>query len=117
MNKLANTYLDAVASLMAIHFSHPGQEDWPLIVANLADAVRELNEDPVESELNALASGGSATTEDDPVPKSLTLSDLKRQVENAIAWQKEMPNIFLWGTPPPEGVLWLFGDFEIRRRK
>ena len=29
--------------------------------------------------------------------KPLTLEDLKRQVENAIAWQKEMPNIFSVG--------------------
>jgi hypothetical protein len=120
MNKLANTYLDAVDSLMAIHFSHPGQEDWPLIVANLADAVRELNQSGL-SESPPHCFRHDWTPEEleqrEKLLKPLTLEDLKRQVENAIAWQKEMPNIFLWGTPPPEGVLWLFGDFEIRRRK
>ena len=50
-------------------------------VANLADAARALNEDPVEAELNALASGGSATTEDDPMKTCETCKYWKPQEE------------------------------------
>jgi len=84
MNKLANTYLDAVASLMAIHFSHPGQEDWPLIVANLADAVRELNQSGL-SESPPHCFRHDWTPEEleqrEKLLKPLTLEDLKRQVD------------------------------------
>ena len=99
MNKLANTYLDAVASLMAIHFSHPGQEDWPLIVANLADAVRTL------------ATSLSPEDAADKNPNLLTLADLKNQVD--IWFSKN----YEWSAPFPNDFVLMVDDFEIRRRK
>src|ERR1035437_6435328 len=105
MNKLANTYLDAVNSLLKIHLTCPRPDDWHMIVSNLYDAVLALTQDislketphvfrhdwtpeelaqqekmmaDVESELQALDAGPSATTEDDPL---LTLDHLKQQVD------------------------------------
>jgi hypothetical protein len=45
MNKLANTYLKAVDSLLAIHLKNPHPGHLPIIIANLADAVRALNQE------------------------------------------------------------------------
>ena len=121
MNKLANTYLDAVDSLMAIHFSHPGQEDWPLIVANLADAVRELNQSGL-SESPPHCFRHDWTPEEleqrEKLLKPLTLHDLKRQVDGAVSdMDSFMKQVGITGVIPEKDFLWSIGDFEIRRRK
>jgi hypothetical protein len=46
MNKLANTYLDSVDSLLSIHQAYPGEDDFYRILCDLSSAMRALNEDP-----------------------------------------------------------------------
>jgi len=93
MNKLTNTYLDAVDSLLAIHLKNPHPEHWHQIISHLSSAVRELNEEP---DGKTLMSDG----------KRLSFRDLKRTVDAQVASEvvaSDFP--------------WCIGDFEIRRRK
>ena len=117
MNKLANTYLDSVFSLLDIHDHHPIPGDWARVVADLACAVRAINTQPSENDPtifrhdftpDELAQGEKLT-------KPLTLADLKRQVDECSNW---------WGRSLKIGMndlskqqIWVIGDFEIRRRK
>jgi hypothetical protein len=75
----------------------------------------------VEAELSAMDPGPSATTEDGPVPrKTLSLRYLKMQVDAAMEAHRYGVLAFRDCGPdwnPETGLLWLIGDFEIRRRK
>lgn len=80
MNKLANTYLDAVDSLLALHLKYPKPDDWIMVMSNLADAVRAMNQ------------------EDSKPIKPLTLDDVKRLV----AELKQMESRILFRIGPFE---------------
>jgi hypothetical protein len=111
-NKLTNTYLDAVDSLLIIHHKYPMPGDCCMIMANLADAVRALNEEHSQTDLRSFRHDW--TPEDlaqmEKPAKSLTLDDLKKQVD--LEWRKTPPQMTIG-----ENTSWLIGDFEIRRRK
>ena len=105
MNKLVNTYLDAVDSGIAIHKKFPRPDDFDRIVGDLAIAVRALNQescDKITDFAILLNQKGIPNT------KPLSLYDLKQQVDMALCIAK----------PPEVGdFIWTTQDFEIRRRK
>jgi hypothetical protein len=121
MNKLANTYLDAVDSLLAFHLEHvqePILDDWTMIVSNLAAAVREINQEdktprypnysPCELNPEELAQRESLFSKSKP----LTLYDLRRQVDEEILLRLAVPTSDAIPVCP-----FTIGDFEIRRWK
>lgn len=103
MNKLTNTYLNAVDSLLAIHIKRPmTPEDWHMITSNLVDAVRALNQSVKE------------VPQPEKLPcKPLNLDDLKNAVDSMIGWNPKPDMNPL--TEPDQ--FWVIGDFEISRRK
>lgn len=122
-NKLANTYLDAVDSLLDIYLRSTAYgvkrpDDLFMIVSNLAEAVRAL-QNTVSSAPYFTGEGSERAlrfpfTDETPQrenpAKSLTLDDLKKQVDLECT---KTPHQMTMG----ENTSWLIGDFEIGRRK
>ena len=121
MNKLANTFLDAADSLMAIHFAHPGQEDWPLMISYLIEAMRALDQEQPVSGPRVFRHDFTPEelAQQEKLLKPLTLNDLKQQVDAAFESNFVHQGFRDCGPDwnPETGLLWLIGDFEIRRRK
>lgn len=112
MNKLANTYLDAVDSLLEIHFKHQMPDDWTAIISNLTSAVRAMNQPEVGFDLKEVASELEAMDARKGDSKPLKLKDLKRHVDEVLGWTFNVELNDLTGDQK-----WIIGDFEIRRRK
>lgn len=131
MNKLANTYLDAVDSLLAIHRKSPMPNDWDMIVDSLTEAVRAINEDrdptafrddwtPADNLLGMKQILPKEPAQrENPAPKPLTIYHLRRQVDAEIS---KLESHFAgmqcrWIPTGETEFVWTIGDFEIRRRK
>lgn len=119
MNHLANTHLATVDRLLAIHRGARTTSDWEMILGNLADAVRAMNEG--KSSPDPCVFRHDWTPEElaqrEKMLKPLTLDELQSQVDAAVE-ELDLFNLkygMSVNTALPDMLP--IGDFEIRRRK